>query len=312
VPPETVRIGYWLLSALSLAKYGIVLLDFRLTLNHHYMALWVLALFLAVPTKRQTIPVLIALFYLWAGLLKVAPGSEWTTGAAFYGRRPLGMPASWIPAACRYVVLLELAGSMLLLARSSGLFWLTLAQFALFHISSFWVVGFYYPVLMFLLLAILPLRHYFGVAPVVGAGRIVASVAVVVLFSLCQVVPRMLPGDSALTGEGRIFALNMFDAPVQCRAWLRPVRSDSHIETVLLRGRFLNTRLWCDPIVYLSLAKSKCKEIAGRNNDQDFQLVLESKRTSELNYHRVVDITNFCADSPRYSIWGHNHWIRIP
>ena len=52
---------------------GSILLDYRLRQNQYYMFLWVNLAYLTVPVpaKRKSLQVLIALFYLWAGVLKV-------------------------------------------------------------------------------------------------------------------------------------------------------------------------------------------------------------------------------------------------
>ena len=47
-----------------------------------------------------------------------------------------------------------------LLARNRWLFWGVFAQILLFHLVSFSVVGFYYPILMVLLLSVFPLSRF--------------------------------------------------------------------------------------------------------------------------------------------------------
>ena len=49
------------------------------------MALWVTGVFLAVPGKREALRLLLVLFYVWAGTLKL--NWEWISGAGLY--RPL-------------------------------------------------------------------------------------------------------------------------------------------------------------------------------------------------------------------------------
>jgi hypothetical protein len=41
----------------------------------------------------------------------------------------------------------------------------------------------------------------------------------------------------------------------------------------------------------------------------DLDLSLRSRRTSEAEFHQVIDIRNFCAADPAYDIWRHNAWI---
>jgi len=60
---------------------------------------------------------------------------------------------------CVYVIVLELGVTWGLLARRAWIFWTALAQFLVFHALSWQVVGFFYPLLMFAILAIFPLSR---------------------------------------------------------------------------------------------------------------------------------------------------------
>jgi hypothetical protein len=78
---------------------------------------------------------------------------------------------------------------------------------------------------MFALLAIFPLSRLFSADPerpsfVRLEGRLEArsTYALLAGFSLLQLVPYAFPGDSAITGQGRLFALHMFDAQVVCES----------------------------------------------------------------------------------------------
>jgi hypothetical protein len=72
------RFGYWSLLLAGVLKIAIVLLDFRLRRNQHYMAVAVLAVFLFWPYKRDAIRLLIVGFYFAAGLLKF--DMDWISG----------------------------------------------------------------------------------------------------------------------------------------------------------------------------------------------------------------------------------------
>ena len=163
------------------------------------------------------------LFYFWAGTLKL--NWEWVSGGALY--RPLWLltgPA--VVAACAYVVVLELVIVWGLLSRRSWIFWSSLAQVLLFHVMSFAVVGWFYPLLMFALLAIFPLARCIPGAPPEPASASASSGGACrgrrsrwrSRFSLVQLTTHLYPGDTAITGEGRLFALHMFDARVVCEA----------------------------------------------------------------------------------------------
>jgi hypothetical protein len=306
------RTAIVMLVALSMSRFGMVLLDYRLMMNQHYMAFWIFADFILSPAPRRSIPVLIVLFYFWAGLLKLQP--DWLSGAALLGTRPFSLPPMLIPLACAYVVLLELVVAWGLLAKQRVLFWPAFAQIILFHISSWWVVGFFYPVLMFLILAALPLfRSVHGsTAPVVteyGRLRSGAYVAVMAVgFSVCQLIPKAIAGDEAITGEGRLIALNMFDAPKHCVATVFEDRQGKRSES-LIKVPFMEPRLACDPIVYFDVARRRCRGAEGGVRE-DFGLRLITRRASWSGPQTVVEIKNFCSQRLSYSIFRHNPWIR--
>jgi len=303
-----VKSAYWLLFACTIIKSYIILLDYRLVLNQHYMALWITVPFLLVPSQRKVIKYLLVSFYFWAGILKLYPGSGWFLPGAFYGRRPLGLPISLIPAETAYVVVLELVVVFGVLSRRKFIFWSALLQLVLFHFASFWVVGFFYPLEMLSLLSILILdRSISESVPLQWQWRRYCAATIAAGFAICQLAPLALPGNRAITGEGRLFALNMFDAPVECRAEARftgvPVP-----RVVPIRVPFLNARITCDPIVYWSVARSFCGA-RGSGPTDDFELSLESRLTGQQEYRRVISISSFCTVLPKYEVWRHNPWI---
>lgn len=288
---------------LAIVKLSIVLLDYRLRLNQHMMTAWLVAAFLFVPNKRRAIPWLIVAIYFWAGVLKLTP--EWLNGSALYGRLPLP-PALLVPA-CWYVVVLELVLIFGLLARRNWIFWLTLAQLLLFHAVSLPVVNFFYPALMLLILAFLPLARAIP-EPAPQPSR-APALAFVGAFSALQLVPLAFPGDVLLTGEGRLWALHMFDAPLECQAWLTPHAADGRAGAPTpLRVAFLSNRVLCDPLVYASASREICARNAGRVGVLD--LHLQTRRAGEAEYHAVVDVADVCAQPLNYSLLRHNPWIQ--
>jgi len=305
--------AYWTLVLVNVFKAAIWLQDYRLRLNQHYMALFVSLIFLFLLNKRRLLQYQIVAFYFWAGLLKL--DREWLSGAALYGK-PLGVPERWFPLACAYVVLLETVLVFGLLARRAWIFWGTFAQFVLFHITSWTVVGFFYPLLMFAILAIFPLARIFASReepPGLGrllVGREPASTAAFLsLFSLLQVVPWLFPGDTAITGEGRLFALHMFDAKVLCRGRAMVHMTNGEIVELPLQPR-VGQRIRCDPVVYLGLANTLCRRSCrekGRCTDLD--LLLSSRRSTEVAMQPVIDVKNFCRSGVTYDLWRPNAWI---
>jgi hypothetical protein len=299
---------------LNLVKLALLAFDYRLRHNQHYMALFAAAAFLLVPGKRDALRALIVLFYFWAGTLKL--NWEWISGAALY--RPLWfLTGVGVIAACAYVVVLELVISWGLLAERAWVFWTTFAQIVLFHVMSWAIVDFFYPLLMFALIAIYPLAR---LVPRPGArvgllgplmrgtvGR--GSYAMVATFSILQLVPHAYPGDQAVTGEGRLYALHMFDAKVECEAYADVRAANGTVRRLNLR-RGLLVRIDCDPIVLYGRARNLCEHRSQLADDvAELDLRLRARRTTDPILHEVIDVPRFCARRLRYDPIRHNPWI---
>jgi hypothetical protein len=298
----------------NVLKLGVMLLDYRLRMNQHYMGFFATFAYLFVPQKRDTLRVLITLFYFWAGTLKL--NWEWVSGAGLY--RPMWpFSGAGVVVACIYVIVLELGVAWGLLARRAWVFWAAFAQFLVFHALSWQVVGFFYPLLMFAILAIFPLSRFVeprdrpeGLLAAFGSGREAWSVyALAGLFSVLQLIPYAFPGDRALTGQGRLYALHMFDARATCVGW-----ADLHnVDGTTTRRDLklpLDTRIACDPIVYFNRARNLCRQRdAGRVAFEDLDLFLSARRSSDSEMKRVIATNGFCAKRERYDLFRHNAWI---
>lgn len=294
---------------LTAFKLGVIALDFRLRRNQHYMAFAASAAFLFAPNKRATLQLLLVLFYFWAGTLKL--NWEWLSGAALY--RPLWFfTGRGVIVACAYVIALELVIVWGMLARDRRIFWASFTQVAIFHVFSWAVVGFFYPLLMFGLLAIYPLARMIP-DPLARDGSRFPRAALVVasLFSLMQLSTHLYPGDTAITGEGRLFALHMFDARVVC---------DATATVELPNGQKLELdlqadggRTACDPIMVRGAARNLCRQRdAGTLPFIDLDLKLLSRRATDDAFAPIIAIDDFCANQPRYDAFLHNAWIALP
>ena len=311
------RLVPWAYAGLVLVnglKLAVMLLDYRLRMNQHYMGFFATFAYLLVPGKRDALRVLVTLFYFWAGTLKL--NWEWISGAGLY--RPMWpFSGAGVIVACGYVIVLELGVAWGLLARRAWIFWAAFAQFLVFHALSWQVVGFFYPLLMFAILAIFPLSRRVeprdppeGLLAALGKGREAWSVyTLAALFSVLQLIPYAFPGDRALTGQGRLYALHMFDARATCIGW-----ADLHnVDGTTTRRDLklpLDTRIACDPIVYFNRARNLCRQRdAGRAAFEDLDLFLSARRSSENEMKRMIDTKGFCAKRERYDPFRHNAWI---
>lgn len=303
------------LAGLTLFQVVIIALDFRLRANQNYMALWMTGVFLLAPHKRDVLRVMMVMFYVWAGSLKL--NLQWISGASLPHTNWVIPDALLVPA-CIYLIVLEMGISWGLLARRGWIFWGALAQFALFHVISWQQVGFFFPMTMLPLLAIFPLLRLMpatheepSLLRRILTGRAPRPVyGAMLLFSLFQLPPRLIPGDAAVTGEGRSFSLHMVDAGVECRGWAE-VRTPRGDTTVVLSGRSV-IRMRCDPILIRERARNICEGTSSLvRNAVDLDLHLVSRRSLDPGEHTVIDIPGFCGKPIRYNPFGRNDWIRI-
>lgn len=288
-------------------------LDYRMRTNQAYMFGWVALALLLARRKTAVLQALVALFYAWAGTLKL--NGEWIRGAALY-ERPYLVPEALLPAACVYVLVLEMVLVWGLFSTRPRLRWAVYAQLLLFHAVSWRVVGYFYPLLMLGLTAIYPLvwlltpgealtwtRRGGDRDDVRAAGRIAA------LFSAFQIVPHAFPGDTALTGEGRLFALHMFDARAQCAGGAILRGASRGGATVSLINEHLDARTRCDPIVLLAYAQQLCRNVSTRRDVARVDVAVDARRSSDAAMRPLVRVSDFCRQPIRYSVLSHNEWI---
>jgi len=305
--------AYGVLALLSLMAALVWLQDFQLRLNQHYMALIISLVFLFMPNKRRLLQYQIVAFYFWAGILKM--NTEWLSGQALYAK-PLGVPVSMLPEACAYVLVLETCLVFGVFARRAWIYRATLAQLVLFHLTSWTVVGFFYPMLMFAILSLFPLvRRFPSADEAPGPRRLLrgrepaSTLAFLSVFSFLQIVPWLFPGDSAVTGEGRLFALHMFDARVICEGEAVLHRAAGRMDRLPLRPP-VPLRIRCDPIVYLNLGRAICREGCSRTDPCiSIDITLRSRRRTESALRPVMKIENFCQGGFAYDLWRPNRWI---
>jgi hypothetical protein len=288
-------IGMILLAFSTALKAAVFLGDYRLMGNYHYMFWWASAAFLFLPRKGLQITGLLVSFYFFAGLLKL--NQEWMGGHALLVEPVI---SGWLlTAGLAYVIILELLVVPLLLTGNARLrFWIWV-QLAAFHLFSWHIVGYLYPLIMLCLTAILlfPAVRY-------RAGDWRYAAPVVALFAVFQAVPWLIPGDSSISGEGRFFSLNMLDARMTCSNTLEIGEGG---RTIVVQDSLydLETRIRCDPYVHFSLARRSCSE----GGERSVRLLLAGKRSSDESFRTLAYLPDACSGGHSYSIWRRNTWI---
>lgn len=296
---RTVTFAYVALVAINLIKLAIYISDYRLMGNYHYMPFVVSFAYLVCRDKATVCRYLIVGFYVSAGTLKL--NWEWLSGAALI--RPPALTGWLGDVSLAYVVILELVLVFGLLSRNRYILFGTLAQLVMFHVYSWHIVGYFYPCIMFCLLAIYPLARLRREDEPRRLSR--GSWLVIAAYAAAQLAPLVYPGDTALTGEGRLFALNMLDARSECALEIVTTRGNLHTEHATLAPN-LGVRIRCEPLVYFDLAKGLCRDLPP-GSDLDVSLV--ARRTTDTHYRSLMSITQFCSRDLDYDVWHHNDWI---
>ncbi len=304
------KAGWTLLLAAFVLDGLIICQDFRFRLNEHYMLLWATVAFLFFPRKRQALSFLILSFYVWAGRIKI--NQDWLSGSELPHRLWL-IPVSGYPVACAYVVILEMVLVWALVQPRKWLFWAAFAQFVAFHLISWSIVGFFYPILMAGIISIYPLSRLIPAEPHSAVPpndlsdlfhlRLARSLyALLAVFAAMQLVPLLYPGSVSWTSQGRLFSLHMFEGRSSCRISATEKFKSQPARIVELFRRDLPTRDICDPLVYFNEAQRICRDLPAQDPDfvdLDLKMIISKKMSPA--WRPLVDTDDFCSKHLRYN-----------
>lgn len=301
----------WLgLSGLSAFLIAVILIDFRMRQNHHYLTLLMTLPFLFFTEKRRVLPWCLVIAYFSAGLLK--PFHEWMSGSILRPSVDTRISDWTLSVVCTYVVLLELVLVFGLLAKRQWIFLITILQLMLFHVFSIYIVGLHYPLLMFLLLSVTVL---FRCIPAHPSEQIPSTPTrtgffYLLVILLLQFVPYTFPGDSRLHGQGRIFTEYMFYTRGICKSEIKnprePLESSSHH----LRTKNILPRISCDPIVFWNITRNLCRKLRASDPSIDIDWKMISRRSDEVLDHILVDEQQICSHPLVYDVFHANAWLR--
>jgi hypothetical protein len=285
--------------------------DYRFMGNFHYMNAWVHFFFLFLPRKRLFLPLLVGTFYVAAATLKF--NSEWLEGQAFI--RPTILPEPLLFPAALYVIVLELIFVPLMLfapAHQRRVKIAVFLQLVVFHLFSWHIVSYLYPLTMLLLLSIFPLLWLLPrESPPEAKSLPWSALAVYALFLILQTVPLWVAGPARLTGEGRLFSVNMLDSRLQCQNVSILHYSDRSVE-VSDFGLEWGLRISCDPWLHYALAQAQCRARSAESPTfMGLDWALLVRRSTSENFELRVKLENFCEQAPGYSTFQRNLWIEL-
>ena len=306
-----IKTGYFLLLITWLYELSLITLDFRFRQNQHYMLLWTTLAYLFIPKKREALTFLIISFYWWAGRLKI--NGEWLSGSIIYKDMWL-IPSRYFPIACIYVVVLELIFIWALAVRKSRFFWPVYAQLILFHIISWSQVGFYYPILMAGIISVFPLFYYHpsterSVSDLLRGKLEKSTYALILLFGFLQMIPLLYPGDSTLVGQGRIFALHMFEARQKCEVIVIEKFKNRIPLKLDLAQKDLPPRIMCEPILYFNRVQNQCLKLKQNPQFMDLDFYMNIAKATMPSMKPLISTQDFCSQNLRYHPILPNSWI---
>jgi hypothetical protein len=313
---RTAALAPWLAVATLAFKASLQLQSYLLMGNYHYMPWLLWGALLWVPARRQVLPVLVVLFYFFAGTLKL--NLEWLSGAALL--QSPWLEGTWLYGAQAAAVLFELVVVFGLLARGRGSRALALGTAVGFHAFSWHVVGWFYPCVMACVLSVFPLqwwavRRTVHVPPwrLWWSWRAPTGASVfLALYCAAQVWPVIITEDAALTGEGRLLSLNMLDARTRCEAALHiqlPGSPPTTLDQQL--APHLGIRIACDPAAFLLSVRSACAALqeAGQGEARvDAHLV--SRRSTARRFTTLIAEADVCRRPPTFSMVWRNAVLR--
>lgn len=293
-----VPVGYFLLCSLLGLKLFITSLSYGLMGNYHYMVFFIHIAFLFLPAKKQLIPFFIGIFYWGAGILKFNP--EWLSGVALTKESFLPF---WLQhLSLIYAVILETILVFGLFSSQRKIRFLVLGQFLIFHLFSWHIVGYFYPLTMLLLLSFFLLIEFFNErwesifeATTLKNSRILFPC--IILLTL-QILPYAFSSDPATSGGPRLSSLNMLDARVQCESLLVRQQSGA-VEVYDPFAKTQSVRTQCDPLIFLSQIKNICTD-----KKEVFDFWLSSKRTTDEFYQTRLHLKDICKMNPETIPWA--------
>ncbi len=291
------KVAYWLLLLGLALKFLMFSQDYRLMGNYHFMHFLVVLFYLFVPNKIKSIYFLIPLFYIAAGFLKINP--EWLSGSAML--KEIFFPKALQYWAFLFVIPLELLMAPLIyvVPFKSKAWWLIISSFLIFHLISWQVVGYFYPITMFLILSF----YFLITAPPQKFTKPIAPALLLILFAL-QIFRVFAYPNSNIDGIGRSFSLNMLDGKPSC---LNQVIIRSGTNTILTNyvPETNAPRIKCDPLIYAAYLNELCHKLAPQT-EVDFSL--QTRLQSETHFHDVLNIQNVCAKKFSVNMLGRVSW----
>jgi len=286
-----------LISATAL-KTLFLIIDRSFMGNYHFMHVLYCLVYIFFPQKELSLKILLAWFYLAAGSLKL--NIEWLSGAAV-GGGPQFLPPILQMWSYAYVVVLELIVVWGLFSVKPWIRWLSFAQFFIFHLVSFYWVGYFYPSIVLSMLMVFPFS-WINPLPEKAIPR--QAIVLVAILGLFQVTAFFSEKDPAIFSHRRLASMNMFDARSVCAIGFQ-LHQDEKLMIFNPDLRPLGVRVRCDANIVLNQAKNMCLESARIKNFKALDIAMLSKRFTDDGFAEVYKISDVCPliEKATYAQW---------
>ncbi len=304
------------LLVITIFKFAIMSIDIRTALNAHSIVFIMSAVYLFLPNKRLGLRLSLIAIYFCAGLLKL--NQDWLSGDNL-SRLPSYLEIFPIKFLTIYVVLLELGIVWLLLSRHALLFWFALIQLVIFQSVAISFIGFYFPSVMLCILMIFPLDRCLQKSvdelPHPLKWSKISWAAFSLGFVYLQVLPHLVSNEPAYNGEGKYFALHMFDSVLQCDIKVKFTAEDQTPKELTFfppSSDYVGGRLMCNPLSIYWRARTACKKgFMDGSKPVNFDLNVTIKKRTDQDFRPLVSVTDFCTANLKYTALSHNKWILI-
>lgn len=294
------RKAYLSLAMITGLKVAFIVIDRSFMGNYHFMHLLYSFVFLFFPQKQLSLKILVAWFYLAAGSLKL--NIEWLSGAAV-GGGPAFLPAILQQWSYAYVVILELFVVWGLFAKDWRIRWIAFAQFFVFHVVSFYWVGYFYPSIALSMLMVFP---FSWITATKETSLPKAVIVLMAILSCFQVLAFVSDKDPAIYTHRRLISMNMYDARSVC-AMNFQIHRQGKVITYNPDLKAFGVRVRCDTSLVLNQAKNLCQDNYQKEIFSSLDVSMVSKRLTDKNYSEIFNISDICPKIEAASYFG---WLR--
>ena len=287
---------WFLLIGLEVMKLLFQSLDYRFMGNYHFMPHIITLVFLFSSNKKFWINIWMLSFYVGAASLKL--NYEWLTGASLSWKIPFNK-IELMQWQAITVILIELSAPLLLSFKNFRFRVGGLAFLFVFHIASYYWVGFFYPAVMLSLLAFFFIDLFSPRTETKIQFRslsfLLGSISWLI-FIFMQISSLNNSRAKALGSQSRLWSLNMFDARSMCRGVFF-AHEDSQTTELDFQNEELASRVKCDPIIFYEQARHICQNKSARVRSLEAHLV--SRQFSDIDNLVIVREKDICKIWPK-------------